>query len=270
MSTQIRGFEPATRVMSRSDPPAAAASGSCPSIRAAPAWLTSRLASAWGRWLVRATRRSWTVGSTATGVAPSDATKPWTRRCVAAEVWGLGVRNQEAPSKRSARACAGPCASEPQTGWPPTNLGEGAAAATRALVEPTSVTEQPPRSRRGPPRPYGRAARPERRRRTGRRRRDALEARGDLVDRAALGGDGEGALVRIEARHGMALAPGGEPDGGADQPGADDRDAHATRLEGDSLRNEHGFAQNWFLTMARWPWNGHAGRTTASISWQSA
>ena len=90
---------------------------------------------------------------------------------------GVGVRNQEAPSNRSARACAGPCASEPQTGWPPTNLGEGAAAATRALVEPTSVTEQP-LDARGEDRldRMDELRNRTRRRRTGRRRR--VRARG--------------------------------------------------------------------------------------------
>jgi len=66
-------------VMSRSEPPAAA-SGSWPSIRPAPAWLTSRLARACGRWLVSATRRSCAAGSIATGTAPSETTKPWTSR----------------------------------------------------------------------------------------------------------------------------------------------------------------------------------------------
>src|SRR5581483_3368746 len=79
MSTQIRGLAPATRVMSRREPPAAA-SGSCPSTRLAPAWLTSRLASACGRWLVSATSRSCARGSTATGVAPRPATNPCTNR----------------------------------------------------------------------------------------------------------------------------------------------------------------------------------------------
>ena len=69
----------ATRVMSRSDPPAAA-SGSWPSTRVAPAWLTSTFASAWGRWLVSATSRSCACGSIATGVAPSAETKPCTSR----------------------------------------------------------------------------------------------------------------------------------------------------------------------------------------------
>ena len=47
---------------------------------AAPAWFTIRFARAWGRWLVMATSRSCALGSTATGVAPSSATKPWTSR----------------------------------------------------------------------------------------------------------------------------------------------------------------------------------------------
>ena len=56
------------------------ASGSCRSIRVEPAWLTSRFARACGRWLVRATSRSWVSGSIATGVAPRSVTKPWTSR----------------------------------------------------------------------------------------------------------------------------------------------------------------------------------------------
>ena len=50
MSTQMRGLAPATRVMSRSEPPALA-SGSWPSTRVEPAWLTSMFESACGRWL---------------------------------------------------------------------------------------------------------------------------------------------------------------------------------------------------------------------------
>ena len=67
----MRGLAPATRVMSRNDPPTAD-SGSCPSTRPAPAWLTSALAIACGRWLVSATSRSCAPGSIATGRAPSD------------------------------------------------------------------------------------------------------------------------------------------------------------------------------------------------------
>ena len=48
MSTQIRGLAPAMRVMSRSEPPAAW-SGSWPSTRVAPAWLSSTFASACGQ-----------------------------------------------------------------------------------------------------------------------------------------------------------------------------------------------------------------------------
>ena len=47
----MRGFAPATRVMSRNEPPIAV-SGSCPSMRASPACTTSRFASTCGRWLV--------------------------------------------------------------------------------------------------------------------------------------------------------------------------------------------------------------------------
>src|SRR5262249_10350087 len=100
MSTQMRGFAPATRVMSRSDP-AAAASGSCPSMREAPAWFSSRFASAWGRWLVSATSRSCACGSTATGTAPSDATKPCSSRYRCGSVAATGGRNQVAPPKSS-------------------------------------------------------------------------------------------------------------------------------------------------------------------------
>ncbi len=61
MSTQIRALAPATRVMSRNDPPTAA-SGSWPSTRPAPAWFASTFATACGRWLVRATSRSCASG----------------------------------------------------------------------------------------------------------------------------------------------------------------------------------------------------------------
>ena len=57
MSTQMRGFAPATRVMSRREPPAAP-SGSWPSTRTEPAWLRTTFASACGRWLVIAISRS--------------------------------------------------------------------------------------------------------------------------------------------------------------------------------------------------------------------
>ena len=79
MSTQIRGFAPATRVMSRSDPPAPA-SGSWPSTRTEPRWFMSTFASACGTWLVSATSLSCARGSTATGTAPSADTNPCSAR----------------------------------------------------------------------------------------------------------------------------------------------------------------------------------------------
>ena len=62
----MRGFAPAIRVMSRSEPPACA-SGSWPSMREAPVWFATTFASTCGTWLVSATSRSWAPGSIATG-----------------------------------------------------------------------------------------------------------------------------------------------------------------------------------------------------------
>ena len=129
--------------MSRNDPPTAP-SGSWPSTRPAPAWFARTFATACGRWLVMATRRSWAPGSIATGRAPSPATNPCTVRWWAGSVAAVGVRNHVAPWKRSARAFATPRASDPHTGWPPTKRGLDAAADTsRDFVEPTSVTAHP-------------------------------------------------------------------------------------------------------------------------------
>ena len=75
MSTQMRGFAPAMRVMSRSEPPAFA-SGSWPSTRVAPIWFAITFASTCGTWLVSATRRSCASGAIATGVAPSSDDEP--------------------------------------------------------------------------------------------------------------------------------------------------------------------------------------------------
>ena len=139
----MRGLAPATRVMSRNDPPTAA-SGSWPSTLPAPAWLTSTFASACGRWLVSATSRSWASGSIATGRAPSEDTKVCSRRCADGSVSATGVRNQVAPSNSSGRALATPRASDPHTGWPPTNCGLAPTCATnRPLVDPTSDTAHP-------------------------------------------------------------------------------------------------------------------------------
>ena len=99
MSTQMRGFAPATRVMSRSEPPACA-SGSWPSTRVAPAWLTTTFASTCGTWLVSATSRSCASGSIATG---RRAERRRRSRARAGSGPGrsaaTGVRNHVAPSK---------------------------------------------------------------------------------------------------------------------------------------------------------------------------
>ena len=140
MSTQIRGFAPATRVMSRSEPPAAA-SGSWPSIRPAPAWLTSRFASACGRWLVSATSRSCARGSIATGDGAERGDEA-VHEPVALRV-GAGGRRQE-PGRaveevggrvRRARAPRGR-----RPGWPPTK--RSGKRTDQSFVEPTSVTVQ--------------------------------------------------------------------------------------------------------------------------------
>src|SRR4029453_8744481 len=51
-----------------------------------------------------------------------------------------GVRNHVAPRKSSPFAYAGPCASEPQTGWPPMKRASLTARVTALFVEPTSET----------------------------------------------------------------------------------------------------------------------------------
>ena len=88
-------------------------SGSCPSMRASPAWTTSRFASTCGRWLVSASRRSCTPGSIATGVAPSAASRRCRSRRRAGSVSASGVRYQVAPSNSSARAFCAPRVSMP-------------------------------------------------------------------------------------------------------------------------------------------------------------
>ena len=194
MSTQMRGFAPAMRVMSRSEPPALA-SGSWPSIRAAPAWLTTTLASTCGTWLVIATSRSCAAGSIATGTAPSSATNPWTRRwrsgSVCASASGTRSRRRRSratrgrrrapPSRRSddrrrsGRACrcgddarlgradvrhGRPSAVAPSTAatWPGARIG----AATTASSAPSARLFQDdavPSTRRECPRPRAHAGR---------------------------------------------------------------------------------------------------------------
>ncbi len=89
MSTQMRGFAPAMRVMSRSEPPACA-SGSWPSMREAPVWFATMFASTCGTWLVIATSRSCASASIATGVAPSAVANACTARCRSGSVCAIG------------------------------------------------------------------------------------------------------------------------------------------------------------------------------------
>jgi hypothetical protein len=79
-----------------------------------------------------------------------------------------------------------------------------------------------------------------------------VEARG-FVNGAALRGNGERSLIGIVPDDCVAALVRRQPDGGADQPGADDGNTHVTRLEADSLRDRHGFAHN---SVQGWPHGG--------------
>ncbi len=97
----------------------------------------------------------------------------------------------------------------------------------------------------------------------------ALEAR-RLVHRAALGGDGERPLVRVVPGHVVPALPGGEPDRGADQAGADDGDAHGDKARGSSVAKPARVRAQLVATMAAWLCSALAGPTNASTSWRSA
>ena len=220
MSTQIRGFAPAMRVMSRSEPPAAW-SGSWPSIRVAPAWLRRTFASACGKWLVTATRRSWAPASIATGRAPSAVTNPCTVRSSSGPVPAVGVRNQVAPSNSSAFARSGPRVSAPQIGWPPMKRPSPSAAAQTALfVEPTSVTRIRRAQREHLPHDMGSSATGLRRgrgRRRRQRRRASRRARPPRVAAATREQSGSGSQPRTVG----AGAARGKPCGRAVGPSDD-------------------------------------------------
>ena len=212
------------RVMSRSEPPAAC-SGSCPSTRAAPAWLRRTFASTCGRWLVTATRRSWASGPIATGRAPSDETNPCTSRRRSGSVAAVGVRNHVAPSKRSAVARSGPRVSAPQIGCPPTNRrSPPAAAETGRFVDPTSVTVAPSGARSSASRttdgssPTGVATRT----RSAAATASAMLPVASTAPRSAATPSESGSGSQ-PVTDGHARTLGGEPGGRADQTGSDDR-----------------------------------------------
>ena len=201
MSTQMRGLAPATRVMSRNEPPIAV-SGSWPSMRASPACTTSRFASTCGRWLVTASRRSCTPASIATGVAPSAASRRCRSRRRAGSVSASGVRYQVAPSNSSARAFCAPRVSMPAIGWPPMKRGRSSgrhrcddAGLGRADVGDRRLRRQGLELRQhGGQLGHGRAQDHELGARDGRR-----QVVGDLVHAAARHGRLERARVGIEA-----------------------------------------------------------------------
>ena len=91
----------------------------------------------------------------------------------------------------------------------------------------------------------------------------AVETR-RLVDRAALGRDGERPLVRVIPGDVVPALPGGEPDRGADQAGADDGNAHGDKARGSSVAKPARLRAQLIATMAAWPWIARAGRTNAS------
>ena len=111
--SRCRGLAPAIRVMSRSEPPAFA-SGSWPSTRVAPAWLTITFASTCGRWLVSATSRRAPPARSRSGTR--RARRRSRARAVALGV-GRGGRRQEpgrALEEARREACSAPRASEPR------------------------------------------------------------------------------------------------------------------------------------------------------------
>ena len=143
MSTQIRGFAPATRVMSRSEPPAPRER--LVALDPRRAGLVDEHVREHVRQVARQRDEPVVRGRVdrdrGAELGDEAVDEPVARRV------GLRGRRQEpGRARRRARpfACSGPRASEPQIGWPPTKRGEPAAAATTlAFVEPTSVTVVP-------------------------------------------------------------------------------------------------------------------------------
>lgn len=88
----------------------------------------------------RATSSSWRLGSTATGLAPSSLTSPWTSEYASPEVFWPGVSTQVAPRNRSGPAPSTPSCSEPAIGCPPTKRGCPTADTIVSLIPATSVT----------------------------------------------------------------------------------------------------------------------------------
>ena len=223
MSLQTGAFAPASRVISRSEAPANA-SGASSSAAASATRSMSRFASAWGRWLVSASRRSCAAASVRTVRAPSEATKRSTSATLSAEDASVGVRNHVAASKRSAAARAGPPVAPPATGWPGTKRGSSTAASGR-LVEATSVTTTSGAGGVEHLLHDGRSRADRNRDDDELRIRDRLAERRRRLERAARRCALEHAGVRVEAATARARAAGRQRDGRPDEPGADDGEA---------------------------------------------
>ena len=226
MSTQMRGFAPATRVMSRSEPPAAA-SGSWPSIARRAGLVDEQV-----RERVRQVARQRDEPVVRLPGRSRPARRRARRRSRARAGSGAGrssvsgVRNQVAPSKSSALACSGAARLGAADRVAADEARRAAAAAqTPPFVEPTSVTVRLSPLASSTARTWrGRAGRPARRRRRGRRRRPHPRAspparRPRRARAAAASAAGSGSQPTTRADAGAAWRA--SADRGPDQARAD-------------------------------------------------
>ena len=201
--------------------------------------MTIRFASTCGRWLIRATSRSWAAGSIATRERAELGDEP-VDQAVAGGV-GVGGRGQE-PGRALEQAGRGVLGA--------LRLGAGdrvpadearrspaAAATTLALVEPTSVTVARSPVRASTAATWAGSA--DDRGGDDRRARPPpapTRASAAAVDRAAARGQRERARIGIPAATAAPRAARGQADRGADQPGADDRDPGRAHAAGSGCR----------------------------------
>src|SRR5262249_7460886 len=91
------------------------------------------------------------------------------------------------------------------------------------------------------------------------------------LDCVSLGRDRQGLLVWVPAGHGvLGIALGGEADGGPDEAGADDRNAHTAKARGSLVAEPARFRAKWPVTMGAWPFHAPGGPTSAGTSLRSA
>ena len=183
------------------------------------------MASTCGRWLVMATSRSCAAGSMATGRAPSEVTKAWASRNRSA--WVVGDRGEE-PRRvvEDLRRRAGGAArlgAADRDDRRRSARRSPAAAQTAPLVEPTSMTVHPSGARSSTARTIQEARPPALRPRPAGDPRAPGRASLPQCTRRALLRRASVSASSIPAGHlDRPGALGGEPDGGADEPGADD------------------------------------------------